>query len=138
MIGVYLDNPYVPWMDSVYRLAEKTDIVLFLNNFGKVDVHSKMAMLPSSSIWSFDGPIIAGDTFSACYLSHCPVAINAYFYINNIDWNNQAYQAIDIIKATSLKLATEPTLAHIVKAIFREPQIVRSWDYEDIKRFLGR
>lgn len=138
MIGVYVDNVYVPWIEAIFRLAQQTDVVLFLNNFGPLDVHSPIAVLPSANIWSFPDPIIAGDFFSARYLADCSVVKDKYFYINNIDWNNQHFAAVDVLKATSLELACDQQFAPIVKATFREPKIVRNWNYEDIKRLLGR
>lgn len=137
MIGVYVDNVYVPWIESIYRLADKAPLVLFLNNFGAVDVHSDIAVLPSLHIWSFNGPIIAGDTFSARYLADCTVVKDKYFYINTVDWNNHHFAALDVLKATSLKLASEPALAPLVKATFGEPTQIKNWNYEDIKRLLG-
>lgn len=138
MIGVYIDNVYVPWVEPIFRLAQQTDIVLFLNNFGPLDVNSPIAVLPSANIWSFPGPIIAGDFFSARYLADCSVVKDKYFYINNIDWNNQHFAAVDVLKATSMELACDQQFVPLVRATFREPKIVRNWNHEDIKRLLGR
>jgi len=138
VIGVYLDHLSFPWVESVFRLAKQTEVVLFLNNFGPVDVHSPIAILPSFNIWDFRGPIIAGDIFSARYLTEYTLIKDKYFYINNIDWNNQQFTAMDVLTATSMELACEPTFAPLVKATFKEPKLVRNWNYEDIKRLLGR
>lgn len=138
MIGVYLDNLSYPWVESVFRLANQTDVVLFLNNFGPLDVSSPISVLPSFNIWDFRGPIIAGDLFSARYLDQYKLITDKYYYINNIDWNTQQFTAMDVLTATSLKLASEPAFAPLVKATFKEPEIVRNWSYEDIKRLLGR
>lgn len=140
MIGVFLDHLNVPWTEHVFRLAKLTDVVLFLNNIGVVDVTSPIAILPSFNIWDFRGPIIAGDTFSARYLAEYKLAqdVEKYFYINTIDWNSGHFSAIDVLAATSLQLACEPQLAPLIKSTFKEAQIVRQWNYEDIRRLLGR
>lgn len=138
MIGVYIDNLNVPWVSSIFQLAKQTDVVLFTNNFGAVDVTSPIAVLPSFNLWDFRGPVIAGDLFSARYLVEYKLIRDKYFYINNIDWSNQSFLAVDVLAATSMELACEPALAHLVKATFKEPKLVKSWNYEDIKRLLGR
>lgn len=139
MIGVFLDNLNVPWTEHVFRLAKQTDVVLFLNNLGIVDVTSPIAILPSFNIWDFRGPIIAGDIFSARYLVDYSLITEKYFYMSTIDWNSGHLAAMDVIAAANLKLICEPTLTPLVKATFnKEPAPVRNWNYDDIKRLLGR
>lgn len=139
MIGVFLDNFNVPWVEHVFRLAKQTDVVLFVNNLGIVDVTNPIAILPSFNIWDFRGPIIAGDVFSARYLADYTLIKDKYFYINSIDWNNGQVAAIDVLTAAGLNLICEPTLVPLVKATFnKEPASVRNWDLNDIQRLLGR
>lgn len=136
MIGIYLDNFNVPWMEYVYRLAEKTDTVLFTNNYGNVDVHSNICVLSSSYIWNFPHTIIATDTFSACYLVDCPIPTRKLMYINGIDWNKN-FRAIDTVKAHSMELITEPGLVATVNSVWGPAHIVRNWNYESLRRILG-
>ena len=136
MLGIYIDNLKLPWVPDIFRLAEKMDVVIFTNNFTEFDVFNKVSVLASHHIWSFKDPIIAGDTFSARYLSGCPIQ-RKLFYINHIDWATNAFNAIDVIKASSLELITEPHLKDIVKSVWREPKVVKGWSYEGIQRVLN-
>lgn len=139
MIGVYIDNFNVPWIEHIFRLAKQTDVVLFVNNLGVVDVTNPIAILPSFNIWDFRGPIIAADVFSARYLAEYSLITEKYFYMSTIDWNTSQLAATDVLAATNLKLICEPTLAPLIKATFnKEPAPVRNWNYDDIKRLLGR
>lgn len=136
MIGVYVDHLNAPWMEHIYRLSEKTDVVLFTNNYGNLDVHSPIAILASSYIWNFPYTIIAADTFSARYLVDCPIPKRKLFYINHVDWN-KSFRAIDTVKAGSLELITEPELVEVVSSVWGSPHIVRNWNYENLRRILG-
>ena len=135
LLGIYIDNVNVPWMEHIYRLAEKTNIALFVNNYGNIDVKSRIAILPSYFIWNFRNPIIAGDTFSARFLAECPIPSRKLFYISHIDWSG--FMAKDSIKAASLELITEPELAQTVQSVWKKPEIARNWNYEQIQRILG-
>lgn len=137
MLGIYIDNLKLPWVQNIFRLSEKMDIVLFVNNFSDFDVHSYVSVLASHHIWSFKGPIIAGDTFSARYLSSCPIQSRKFFYINHIDWATNAFNAMDVVKAASLPLICEPELKDVIKSVWKEPFIVRGWNYEGIQRLLS-
>lgn len=136
MIGVYTDNLTVPWMDSIYRLAEKADVTLFTNNYGNVDVYSKIGLLASSFIWSFPYPIIATDTMCARYLYECPIPSRKIFYINRVDWLD--FKAEDTIKAASLELWTTPELEKAISSVWGPTEIIRNWNYEAIQRILNR
>lgn len=137
MVGIYIDNLKLPWIDNIFKLAEKMDVVLFVNNFSDFDVHSYISVLASHHIWSFKGPIIAADTFSARYLSSCPIQSKKFFYINHIDWASNGFNAIDITKATSMPLICEPELEDIIKSVWKKPLVVKGWNYEEIQRILS-
>lgn len=136
MIGILLDNLNVPWVEHIYRLAEKMDVCLFVNNYGNIDVSSRIALVSSSYIWSFDGTMIAADTFSARYLYECPIPSRKLFYINSVDWN-RGFLASDTLKAASLELVAEPGLAEIVRSVWGPTKIVRNWHYESLQRALS-
>lgn len=90
MLGIYIDNLKLPWVPDIFRLAEKMDVVIFTNNFTEFDVFNKVSVLASHHIWSFKDPIIAGDTFSARYLSGCPI--------------QQAYSILIILTGRQMRL----------------------------------
>jgi len=134
MIGIYIDNLRLPWASEIFRIGEKNPITLFVNNISEMDVYSKVPVLASHHIWSFSDPIIAGDTFSATYLSQCPVPKKRAFYINHVDWNTNAFSAVDITKAANLLIACSPELESIVSRVWKQPTIIRNWNYEEICR----
>ena len=88
-IGIYVDNLEVPWMDGIYRLAEKTDVALFVNNYGKIDPTSPISLFSSYYMWIFTGPIIACDMFSARYLIECITPGDKYYYIEQLRCINE-------------------------------------------------
>lgn len=136
--GIYVDNLEVPWMEGIYRLAEKMDLVLFTNNYGKVDPASTIGVCSSYYLWSFFNPVIACDVFSARYLSECTVTPKKFFYVNNCrDWT-AGFSAFDTIKvAKELTLITEPEFQETVEAVWGPTEIVRNWRHEDIQRILS-
>lgn len=137
MIGVYIDNLSLPWTQKVFDLSEKMPVTLFVNNFGEFDVYNKIGILASHHLWSFSGPVIATDTFSACYLSNCPIPKRRLFYINSIDWGSPAFDAIDVTQAASLELLCLPELEQIVNNVWGKATPVKDWSHEEIQRILG-
>lgn len=137
MIGIYIDNLMLPWTDQIFRLSDKMDITLFLNNFSPFDVYNKTPVLASHHIWSFSKPIIAGDTFSARYLASCPIPKRRLFYINHIDWTSNAFNAMDTTLAASLELLCAPELEQVVNSVWGPAQPLRDWSYDGIQRLLG-
>lgn len=135
-LGIYIDNLSLPWTRQIFELAEQTNIVLFTNNFGEFDVYNKIGVLASHHLWSFSGTVIAGDTFSACYLSNCPIPKRRLFYINHVDWTSPAFDAIDITKAASLELLCKPELEPIIKGVWGKVTSCKDWSYEEIQRIL--
>lgn len=138
MIGIYIDNLMLPWAEHIFRLSEKMDITLFLNNFSPFDVHTKMGVLASHHLWSFNGTVIAGDTFSARYLADCPIPKRRLFYINHIDWCSNAFNALDTTKAASLELLCQPDLELAVKSVWGPATPIMDWNYEGLQRILGK
>ena len=136
LLGIYIDNVGLPWMEHIYRLAEKRDVVVFTNNFGPVDVSSPLSIVSSINIWSFDGPVIATDTFSGRYLVDCPIPSRKFIYVNNLDW--AGFDAEDTLKVYGgLEVIAESTLANDVKSTWGEVHVVNQWSSEDLERILG-
>ena len=136
MIGLYIDNFRLPWAQQLFKLGEQYPITIFTNNFSEFDVFSKVGVLASHHLWSFPYPVVAGDMFSACYLSKCPIPKRRIFYINYVDWTSNAFNAIDTTNA-QLELACQPELEEVVKSVWSTPHIIRNWNYEDIQRILN-
>ncbi len=134
MIGIYIDNLRLPWAAEIFRMGETNPLTLFVNNISELDVYSRVPVLASHHIWSFSGPIIAGDTFSAVYLSKCPVPKQRAFYINHVDWNTNAFNAVDITGASNLLIACQPELEEVVSKVWKKPHVIRNWNYEEICR----
>ena len=132
MIGIYIDNLKLPWASTIFRMGEQHDITLFVNNLSEMDVYSKVPVLASHHIWSFSNPIVAGDTFSATYLSKCPIPKQRAFYINHVDWNTKAFNAMDISGINKLTVACQPELEDIVSRVWKKPAVIRNWNYEEI------
>jgi hypothetical protein len=131
-----MDNLNLPWMEHIYRLAEQRDIVVFTNNFGPVDVSSPLSIVSSINIWSFDGPVIATDTFSGRYLVDCPVPSKRFLYVNHIDWHG--FDAEDCLAVyNELDLISEPQHAEAVRSTWGASYIVENWNNEALGRVLG-
>lgn len=99
-------------------------------------VASPLAVVSSINIWSFDGPVIATDTFSARYLVECPVPSKKYMYVNHIDWGG--FDAEDSLKVfNTLELISEAKLADQVRSVWGETHVINEWNYEELERVLG-
>lgn len=126
---------------NLNKLCEKGyDCILFYSEHCLLPVKNEFALMQNIEALDFTGHLIATDDYSANILKNCIRAKSKYHYLWELDWYEKNY-SLDVIE--DLFLAEDINLLvrsedhfNLVRRIFKPPQIVKEFSYEQITQLI--
>lgn len=124
-------------LNSLNRLDEYWDILIFYRNYDKHLATPFFGMMQENEVWGFDAPVISTDLNTTETLIHSLMPTSKFFYVWNLEWKNNILDAEklhNIYCHKDIKLiARNKYHFDIIKNTWKEPiDIIEDFNYERI------
>lgn len=118
--------------------------IIFYHSYGTPYLNTNVSMMTNIEAWSFNGPLIANDIFTAAILDKCTASRNKYFYIWDLEWIYMQNRHFDMFKTTYLNpdielIARNESHARLIEKVWKKPTaIIEDFNYEKLLSTISR
>ena len=130
-------------LNKISKLDKYYDIIVFYNDYDRLVMPPKFAMLQDEEMWGFDAPVIATNLYTANRLLSCPGPTKKYLYLWDLEWIHTPYYLETISPVYMNKdlqlIARSNEHSDIISKCWKDPvQTIENFNYEKIANLISQ